>query len=82
MKHKHHMFGGFTSKYRVDRLVYFEKFVDVNNAIAREKQTQLGSICRRNGESQSGWQLELSPQTRCDPAAITLCLKNAGPSSG
>ena len=28
----------FTAKYNVDRLVYFEKFQSVNDAIAREKQ--------------------------------------------
>ena len=30
--------SGFTSKYRVTRLVYFEVFVDIRDAIAREKQ--------------------------------------------
>jgi putative endonuclease len=30
--------GGFTSKYRVDRLVYYECFRYVNNAIARETE--------------------------------------------
>jgi putative endonuclease len=29
---------GFTKKYEVDRLVYFEQFDDVENAIRREKQ--------------------------------------------
>jgi putative endonuclease len=29
---------GFTRKYRVTRLVYFERFGDVREAIAREKQ--------------------------------------------
>ena len=29
--------GGFTSRYRVTRLVYFEEFVDIRVAIAREK---------------------------------------------
>ena len=36
--HKHHRWSGFTSRYRVDRLVYFERFGDVHAAIAREKQ--------------------------------------------
>ena len=30
--------GEFTSRYKLDRLVYFERFNDVRNAIAREKQ--------------------------------------------
>ena len=36
--HKHHTRPGFTSRYRLDRLVYFERFGDVHTAIAREKQ--------------------------------------------
>jgi len=30
--------SGFTTKYRLDRLVYFERFQDVHNAIEREKE--------------------------------------------
>ena len=37
-QHKEHMCGGFTSKYDVDRLLYWESFDDVLNAIDREKQ--------------------------------------------
>ena len=37
-EHKHGLTGGFTSKYKVDRLVYFERFANVRSAIAREKQ--------------------------------------------
>ena len=29
---------GFTSRYKIDRLVYFERFGDIHYAIAREKQ--------------------------------------------
>jgi putative endonuclease len=29
---------GFTSRYNINRLVYYEKFKYVNNSIAREKQ--------------------------------------------
>jgi putative endonuclease len=36
--HKHNVNDGFTSKYRVHRLVYFESFQHVGNAIAREKE--------------------------------------------
>src|SRR6266852_6666076 len=36
-EHKHHLVAGFTSKYRITRLVYFEETSDVNAAIAREK---------------------------------------------
>jgi putative endonuclease len=37
-QHKNHTFGGFTAKYEVSRLLYFESFREVTNAIAREKQ--------------------------------------------
>ena len=30
--------SGFTSKYRLDRLVYFEEHRDIRDAITREKQ--------------------------------------------
>jgi putative endonuclease len=38
IEHKQHAIEGFTSKYRVERLVYYERFVDIRAAIAREKQ--------------------------------------------
>jgi len=37
-EHKHHLMAGFTSKYDLTCLVYFEETSDVNIAIAREKQ--------------------------------------------
>ena len=37
-KHKHKLINGFTKKYNVDRLVYFEETTDINAAIAREKE--------------------------------------------
>jgi putative endonuclease len=37
-QHKEKVFGGFTGKYGVDRLVWFEDFPDAESAIVREKQ--------------------------------------------
>ena len=37
-EHQQGLTAGFTSKYRVTRLVYFEQFVDIRDAIAREKE--------------------------------------------
>jgi putative endonuclease len=37
-EHKHHVVEGFTAKYRVERLVFFEGTDDIRVAIAREKQ--------------------------------------------
>ena len=36
-EHKRGHNAGFTSRYRVTRLVYFEEFADIRDAIAREK---------------------------------------------
>ncbi len=37
-EHKQKLVPGFTSKYNITRLVYYEEFSDVRDAIAREKQ--------------------------------------------
>ncbi len=37
-EHKNNLVIGFTQKYFVHRLVYFEKTEDINSAIIREKQ--------------------------------------------
>jgi putative endonuclease len=37
-EHKNGITPGFTSRYKIDRLVYFERFGDIGDAIAREKQ--------------------------------------------
>ena len=37
-EHKHGFIEGFTSKYKVNRLVYFESTENVTSAIEREKQ--------------------------------------------
>ena len=37
-EHKQHDIDGFTSTYRIERLVYYERFADIRAAIAREKQ--------------------------------------------
>jgi putative endonuclease len=37
-EHRSGEIPGFTSKYKIHRLVYFEEFVDIRQAIAREKE--------------------------------------------
>ena len=37
-EHKNGLFDGFTKKYNVHKLVYYEYTTDVRSAIAREKQ--------------------------------------------
>ena len=46
-QHKHKAIPGFTSRYGIDRLVYFEACRDVTSAIAREKQIKAGSRKRK-----------------------------------
>ena len=42
-EHRSRLVEGFTKKYNVNKLVYFEIFDNVNDAIAREKQIKGGS---------------------------------------
>jgi putative endonuclease len=37
-EHQHEVFEGFTKKYSIKRLLYYEQFSDPTSAIAREKQ--------------------------------------------
>ncbi|MBP6942815.1 MAG: GIY-YIG nuclease family protein [Candidatus Buchananbacteria bacterium] len=37
-EHKYHTNQGFTNKYNVQRLVYYQQYADISNAIKREKQ--------------------------------------------
>jgi len=37
-EHKEKKIKGFTQKYNVDKLIYFERFDSIDSAIAREKQ--------------------------------------------
>ena len=42
-EHKNKLINGFTKKYNVTKLVYFEEFSEVEDAIDREKQLKGGS---------------------------------------
>ena len=46
-EHKEKMVGGFTKKYNINNLVYYEVFEDPENAILREKQIKGGSRQRK-----------------------------------
>jgi putative endonuclease len=37
-QHKNHVYDGFTNRYGLDRLVYYEAFSRIGDAIAREMQ--------------------------------------------
>ena len=42
-EHKNKILKGFSSRYNLDKLVYYEIYDDINLAIAREKQIKAGS---------------------------------------
>ena len=42
-EHKERLVDGFTKKYNIVKLVYYEVFEDIENAILREKQIKAGS---------------------------------------
>ncbi len=53
-EHKEHLVEGFTKKYNVDKLVYFEILSDAESAIKREKQLK---------NWHRGWKLNLIKST-------------------
>ena len=48
-EHKRGGNAGFTSRYRVTRLVYFGEFADIRDAIAREKEIKGWNRSRKTG---------------------------------
>jgi len=81
-QHKTGAFPGFTSRYRIDRLVYYERFICVGTAIEREKQIKgllrikkLALIVSMNPEWKDlseGWYNQYCPEKcqdkRIDPS--------------
>ena len=47
LEHKHGGVEGFTKKYNINRLVYFEAFKYIDNAIVREKQIKAWTRAKR-----------------------------------
>ncbi len=48
-EHREKLADGFTKKYNITKLVYYEVFEDPENAILREKQIKAGSRQRKIG---------------------------------
>lgn len=42
-EHKSRIYKGFTNKYNCDKLVYYEEFDSIEEAISREKQIKAGN---------------------------------------
>lgn len=58
-EHKEKVIKGFTKKYNITKLVYYEVFCDVKNAITREKQIKGGSRAKKIelvNKRNSGWE--------------------------
>ena len=47
-EHKNKMLDGFSKKYNINKLVYYEEFHDINEAIAREKQLKGWTRFKKN----------------------------------
>ena len=57
-EHKEKLVDGFTKKYNLTKLVYYEVFEDPENAILREKQIKAGSRQKKIelvNKNNSGW---------------------------
>lgn len=46
-EHKEKLVDGFTSRYNINKLVYYEACDDIEQAIAREKQIKAGSRAKK-----------------------------------
>ena len=46
-EHKNKLVDGFTKKYNLNKLVYFEETTDINSAILREKQLKYYKRCKK-----------------------------------
>jgi len=47
LQHKYGDIDGFTKRYNINRLLYYETFTQVGNAIAREKQIKSWTSAKR-----------------------------------
>ncbi|MFA5080176.1 MAG: GIY-YIG nuclease family protein [Candidatus Paceibacterota bacterium] len=48
-EHKNKIIPGFSNKYNLNKIVYYEQFSDIENAISREKQIKGGSRGKKIG---------------------------------
>jgi putative endonuclease len=74
-QHKNHVFGGFCDDYNCTRLVYWQSFDDVANAIDREKQL------KRWRREKKMWLIERKNPDWTDLAADWYETRAQGPST-
>jgi len=53
-EHREKIIDGFTQKYNVSKLVYYEPYRNIEDAILREKQIKSGSRAKKIGLVQTG----------------------------
>jgi putative endonuclease len=57
-EHRNHIFPGFTAKYKVTKLVYYERYEFIEDAIIREKQLKGKTRAKKDDlvrSSNPGW---------------------------
>lgn len=47
IEHKNELADGFTKRYHLHKLVYYEEYSEINDAISREKQLKAGRAGKR-----------------------------------
>src|SRR5579863_10538094 len=81
-EHKSGTFDGFTKRYRVNRLVYFQETNDINEAIAAENRLKGISRSKKFAlieEENPGWQdLSAESQTNAEAGEKTGSLRRCG----
>ena len=73
-EHKNKLIEGFTQKYNVNKLVYFEQTTDIKAAIEREKQLKGWNRKRKNelvGSINCDW-IDLSNGWYCSDSSLRL----------
>ena len=68
-EHKNKLADGFTKKYNIEKLVYFEQTEDVNSALAREKQL-------KNWKRE--WKIELIKKANPERKDLSSTLLDSG----
>ena len=70
-QHRNGVFEGFTRRYKCDRLLYFEEYAEIEQAIAREKQIKGWTRAKKNalvGTMNARWDDLAADWYREDPS--------------
>ena len=72
-EHRSGTIPGFTQKYNCHKLVYFEEYSDIDQAIAREKQLHVKGTGTWHVGATEGWYQYLSKRQYCYQPFILSC---------